>query len=137
MRGLRLITLAAIPVLVLSACSSSNASPTAGASASGAIKWFVGLGSGSKPENVQPQKDWVANYNKTNKDGIKITLEIVPNANAFDTLKTEIAAGNTPDIIGPIGVKGRAIFKGLLLDLTSEIAKQNFDLKQYDPGVIA
>jgi multiple sugar transport system substrate-binding protein len=137
MRGLRLVTLAAIPVLVLSACSSSAATTAPQQQSSGNVKWFVGLGSGSKPENVQPQKDWVANYNKTNKDGIHITLEIVPNANAFDTLKTEIAAGNTPDIIGPIGVKGRAIFKGLLLDLTSEISKQKFDLTQYDAGVIS
>lgn len=135
MRGLRLVTLAAIPVLVLSACSSSTA--TTAPQSSGNLRWFVGLGSGSKPENVQPQKDWVAKYNKDNKDGITIKLEIVPNANAFDTLKTQIAAGNTPDIIGPIGVKGRSIFKGLLLDLTSQIAKQNFDLNQYDANVIA
>jgi multiple sugar transport system substrate-binding protein len=135
MRGLRLITLAAIPVLVLSACSSSAAT-TAPNSSGGNLRWFVGLGGGTQPAQIQPQKDWVDNYNKTNKDGAKISLEIVTNANAFDTLKTEIAAGNAPDIIGPIGVKGRSIFKGLLLDLTSEIASQKFDLGQYDPNVI-
>jgi multiple sugar transport system substrate-binding protein len=136
MRGLRLITLAAIPVLVLSACSSSNASPTTQSAVTN-VKWFVGLGTGTSAAQIQPQDAWVNNYNSTNKDGIKITLDIVTNSDAFNTLKTDIAAGNAPDIIGPIGVKGRSIFKGLLLDLTSEIAKQKFDLAQYDPNVIA
>jgi multiple sugar transport system substrate-binding protein len=135
MRGLRLITLAAIPVLVLSACSSSNASPSA-AAAPGAVRWFVGLGSGTQPAQIDAQKAFVANYNSTNPDHITVKLEIVPNANATDVLKTEIAAGNAPDIIGPVGVKGRNGFEGLFLDLTSEIAKNNFDLTVFDSTLV-
>ncbi len=153
-RGLRLITLAAIPVLAISACSGAAATPTAApatqaatttptpapvtSAAPGAatVRWFVGLGSGTQPAQIDAQKAFVANYNSTNKDGITVKLEIVPNANAYDVLKTEIAAGNAPDIIGPVGVKGRNGFEGLFLDLTSEIAKNNFDLTVYDPTLV-
>jgi len=153
-RGLRLISLAAIPVLAISACTSSSATPTAAPPASTApqastapesaapatattVKWFVGLGSGTQPAQIQAQKDFVTYYNKLNKDGITIKLEIVPNANAYDTLKTEIAAKNAPDIIGPVGVKGRNSFAGIYLDLTAEIASNNFDMSVYDPGLVA
>jgi multiple sugar transport system substrate-binding protein len=153
MRGLRLITLAAIPVLVLSACSGSTATtaPAATSAAPAAItdvpgtplptgvvqvRWFVGLGGGTQPSQIDAQKAFVANYNKTNKDNISIKLEIVPNANAYDVLKTEIAAGNAPDIIGPVGVKGRNGFEGLFLDLTAEVAKNNYDLTASDPALV-
>jgi multiple sugar transport system substrate-binding protein len=147
MRGLRLITLAAIPVLVLGACSSTASTPSAAtaqsaaptavtSSAPGTIRWFVGLGSGTQPNQIDAQKTMVADYNKSNKDGITLTLEIVPNANAYDVLKTEIAAGNAPDIIGPVGVKGRNGFEGLFLDLTNEVAKNNYDLKSFPDALV-
>jgi multiple sugar transport system substrate-binding protein len=145
MRGLRLITLAAIPVLVFSACTTSNASPTAATASGsvapattppGAVRWFVGLGSGTQPNQIDAQKAFVENYNKTNKDGITVKLEIVPNANAYDVLKTEIAAGNAPDIIGPVGVKGRNGFEGLFLDLNSEITKNNYNLKDFPDALV-
>jgi multiple sugar transport system substrate-binding protein len=148
-RTLRLITLAAIPVLVLSACSTSSAStapsvapasagPAASVAApvSGTVKWFVGLGSGTQPNQIDAQKAFVASYNKSNKDGITIKLDIEPNASATDILKTQIAAGNAPDIIGPVGVKGRNGFEGLFLDLTQEIAKNNYDLKAFPDTLV-
>jgi multiple sugar transport system substrate-binding protein len=150
MRGLRLITLAAIPVLVLSACSSTAAttapSVAASAPASSAVastpvtpgvtvRWFVGLGGGTQPSQIDAQKKMVADYNANNADKITIKLEIVPNANATDVLKTEIAAGNGPDIIGPVGVKGRNGFEGLFLDLTSQIAANSYDMTRFDPAL--
>jgi multiple sugar transport system substrate-binding protein len=151
-RGLRLITLAAIPVLVLSACSSSAATtapttatvpstdpvvtPAPTVEGKVNLRWFVGLGSGTQPSQIAAQKKFVADYDANNKDNINLTLEIVPNANAYDVLKTEIAAGKAPDIIGPVGVKGRNGFEGLFLDLTSEISSQSFDLTAYDPTLV-
>jgi multiple sugar transport system substrate-binding protein len=138
---LRLVTLAAIPVLVISACSSTAATPSAstggGGNVSNTVRWFVGLGSGTQPAQIAAQKAFVASYNSSNPDGITVKLEIVPNANAYDVLKTEIAAGNGPDIIGPVGVKGRNGFEGLFLDLSSQITANNFDLSAYDPALVA
>jgi multiple sugar transport system substrate-binding protein len=151
-RGLRLITLAAIPVLVLSACSTatSTAGPSAtdqastGASAApsvavtlpGTVKWFVGLGSGTQPNQIADQNAFVANYNKTNKDGITIKLDIEPNATANAILKTDIVAGNIPDIIGPVGTAGRVEFQSQFLDLTTEIAKNNYNLKAFPDALV-
>lgn len=152
-RGLRLITLAAIPVLLLSACGESSATPskTPGASQSAAasqitgsqsaapgtvIRWFVGLGAGTESAQVAAEKAFVASYNQINKDGIVIRLEVVPSAYAYDTLKTEMASGNAPDIVGPVGVGDRRGFEGLFIDLSPEIAKFNYDLKAFPDELV-
>jgi len=147
MRGLRLITLAAIPALVLSACSSTAATPstvtpsgdvTPGPSIGGptvVVRWFVGLGSGTQPNQIEAQKTMVKAYNAS-QSKIYINLEIVPNANAYDILKTQIAAGNAPDIIGPVGVRGRNGFSGVFLDLAPEIAKFNYDTTKFPAALV-
>jgi multiple sugar transport system substrate-binding protein len=138
-RGLRLITLAAIPALVLSACNSSGASQTPGGGTPGpdkvVVRWFVGLGSGTQPNQIEAQKTFVKNYNASQKL-IYINLEIVPNTSAYDILKTEIAAGNAPDIIGPVGVRGRNGFAGVFLDLTSEISKYSYDTTKFPAALV-
>ena len=150
--GLRVITLAAISVLVLSACNStvpspsqapSTATPAPSASASPSaateavtIRWFVGLDLGTQSAQIDAEKAFVANYNSTNKDGITIKLEVVPTMAAADVLKNEMAAGNAPDIVGPVGVGGLNGFEGLFLDLTSAIKNANIDLTAYDPALV-
>ncbi len=47
----------------------------------------------------------------------------------------QIASGNPPDIIGPVGVEGLNIFLDNLLDLTPLIESENFDLAKYDPAL--
>jgi multiple sugar transport system substrate-binding protein len=100
------------------------------------VRWFVGLGSGTLMSQIEAQKAFVANYNASNKDGIAIQLEVVENSTAYEVLKTEMAAGNSPDIIGPVGVKGRNGFEGQFMDLTSEIQKNKVDLSAYDPALV-
>ena len=47
---------------------------------------------------------------------------------ANDALATEIASGNGPDIVGPVGIGGANAFHGQWLDLGPLIAKNNYDL---------
>ena len=101
------------------------------------IRWFVGLGSGTLTSQIENERAFVANYNADNKDGVAIELEVVANGNAYDVLKTEMAAGAAPDIIGPVGVGGRNGLGGAFLDLTQEIAKNKVDLAGYDPALVA
>ena len=110
-----------------------TSSPVAGRTT---VRWFVGLGSGTLMSQIEAQKAFVANYNATNKDGITIQLEAVENSTAAEVLRTEIAAGNAPDIVGPVGVIGRNGFSGAFLDLTDEIRKNNVDLTAYDSSVV-
>jgi ABC-type glycerol-3-phosphate transport system substrate-binding protein len=156
--GVRLISrtaaTVAVSVLALGACNSSNPTvtlpplttapptPTAAATTSGpvsgiTIRWFVGLDPhGTTPAQVDAEKAFVASYNKMNGDGITIKLEVEPATTAADVLKTEMANGNTPDIIGPVGFQSRIGFDGFFLDLTSEIERANVDMSAYDPAVV-
>ena len=151
--GVRLISLAAVSVLVLGACNSSSPTPTqapptqaqatptpaasSGPASAGTIHWFVGLDPlGTTTAQVEVEKAFVASYNKMNGDGITIKLEVEPAAAAADVLKSEMAAGNAPDIIGPAGIGSRIGFDDLFLDLTSEIEMNNVDMTAYDPSVV-
>jgi multiple sugar transport system substrate-binding protein len=77
----------------------------------------------------------VDDFNKS-QDRIYVALQIVDNTIASTTLATQIAAGNTPDIVGPVGTVGRATFDGNYLDLTPYIQASGMDLNVYDQAVV-
>lgn len=99
------------------------------------IRWFVGLGAGSDEPTFAAQEAVVEQFNAS-QDEIHLVLEIVDADVAADTLATQIAAGNAPDVVGPVGVKGRDGFKGAWLDLTDLIATTNYDLTDFDPALV-
>jgi multiple sugar transport system substrate-binding protein len=99
------------------------------------IRWFVGLGAGSDEGTFAPQQAVVDDFNAS-QDRIELVLEIVDNDVAYDTLATQIAAGNAPDIVGPVGIRGRDSFKGAWLDLQPLIDSTNYDLSDYDPALV-
>lgn len=99
------------------------------------IRWFVGLGAGTDAPLIAGQQAIVDEFNASQSD-IKLTLEVVDNAQAFDVLATQIAAGNAPDIVGPMGVRGRESFPGVWLDLSSLIESNSYDLSDFDPALI-
>jgi multiple sugar transport system substrate-binding protein len=67
---------------------------------------------------------------------VYLSLQIVDNKVASTTLATQIAAGNVPDVVGPVGTVGRATFEGNWLDLSDLIQATNFDLSVYEPSVV-
>ena len=99
------------------------------------IRWFVGLGAGSDEGTFAPQQAVVDDFNAS-QDEIEMVLEIVDNDVAYDTLATQIAAGNAPDIVGPVGIRGRDTFKGAWLDLAPYIEEYDYDLGDYDPALV-
>ncbi len=66
-----------------------------------------------------------------NKDKAYISLEIYDNKVATNILKTQIAAGNAPDIIGPVGVEGLNLFIDQLADLQPLIDSTSYDMSRY------
>jgi multiple sugar transport system substrate-binding protein len=99
------------------------------------IRWFVGLGTGTNPEQVAVQEEVVADFNAS-QDEIELVLEIVPYESARDTLSTQIASGAGPDIVGPVGWGGSNDFYGQWLDITPYIESSGFDLSVFDPALV-
>jgi multiple sugar transport system substrate-binding protein len=99
------------------------------------IRWFVGLGTGTNPEQVEVQEEVVADFNAS-QDNIELVLEIVPFDSARDTLSTQIASGAGPDIVGPVGWGGSNDFFGQWLDLAPYIESSGFDTSIFDPALI-
>ena len=101
------------------------------------VRWYVGLGAGTDPPVIPLQQELVDEFNATKPAGENITikLDIAPEADQGATLlQTQLAGGNPPDIVGPVGVKGAAQFFGGWLDLTAYLA--DYDLSDYDPSLV-
>jgi multiple sugar transport system substrate-binding protein len=159
-----LIALVGVVAIVASACggTTTSAAPSAGAPTAAAVasatpppavtpaplppnepgpnggvvvQWFVGLGAGGQPQQLQAEADFVNAFNAGQKD-VYISLQIYNNNVAANILKTQIAAGNAPDIIGPVGVEGLNLFRDQLLDLQPLIDKTAYSVPGVDPGLV-
>src|SRR5262249_21709608 len=53
-----------------------------------------------------------------------------------DGVGTEIASGNGPDIVGPVGIGGANAFHGQWLDLGPLIQKNSYDLSGFPPDAV-
>lgn len=99
------------------------------------VRWYVGLGAGTDAPLVAAQQAIADDFNAS-QDAIELVLEIVDNEQAYDVLSTQIAAGNAPDIVGPMGIRGRASFPNAWLDLSDLIESTNYDLSDFDPALV-
>ncbi|HEX7587257.1 MAG TPA: sugar ABC transporter substrate-binding protein [Anaerolineae bacterium] len=101
------------------------------------VSWFIGLGTGSQPDQVTYEKNWVDKFNKSQKD-VCLTLNVVFNVgqNSYDALRAMIAGGNSPDIVGPVGKAGRASFQGGWADVAPLAQAAGYDLTKYDPALL-
>jgi multiple sugar transport system substrate-binding protein len=137
--------------LVLAACGTQGASPEPSTSAGGGesseapasaaagepveIEWFVGLGTGENEEQIPTEEAVVEAFNAAN-PGIHLTLTVVDNTEASTTLATRIAAGDAPDIIGPVGIRGLQSFGDQLLDIGPYIESSGIDLSEIPQALI-
>jgi len=99
------------------------------------IRWSVGAGTGADPAQIPIENEVVADFNAS-QDKIKLILEVIPNASAQDTLATEFAAGNGPDVVGPIGWVGSNTFYGQWLDIAPYMEATNYDTSKFEPALV-
>jgi len=132
-----------------SAGQSTAAQPSAGTSAAASpstaatvppggpitIKWFCCLGGGDDPSQLKVEAQVVKDFNASHPN-IKLVFDHAAYSGARDALATEIASGNGPDVVGPVGVGGSEAFHGQWLDLDPLIKKNNYDLSQYGKGAV-
>jgi multiple sugar transport system substrate-binding protein len=99
------------------------------------IRWFIGLGTGTDAGQVDIEQKVIEAFNASHPK-IQLIPEAITYSAARDILSTEIASGNPPDIVGPVGVGGAEAFHGQWLDLSDLIKKNNYDLSQFDKGAV-
>ncbi len=99
------------------------------------VQWFVGLGAGGQPEQIEAQEAVVEEFNASH-DDIELELILADNTVAYDTLSTLIASGDSPDIIGPVGIRGSNAYAGQWLDLEPLIESTGYDLSRFDPALV-
>jgi multiple sugar transport system substrate-binding protein len=100
------------------------------------IRWFIGLGAGGNPEEVEKEEAFVEAFNAKYGDKYKLVMDVVANETAYDVLKTQIASGDVPDIVGPVGVRGLWSFEGAWLDLAPYIDATGYDLSDFNSALV-
>lgn len=152
---LTLLSLLMVASFVLAACG-GGAAPTAAPADTGAeaeedggvmveaetaqtdrvqIYWYIGLGAGAQPQQIPLQREFVEKFNDS-QDRIQLIMIVVDNQFARDNLTAQIAAGNAPDIVGPVGTEGRGFFPGAFLDLQPLVDQFDYDTSDIDPAFL-
>ena len=126
---------ALLMIVAMFAAAVPNSAPVAKAQDPVTITWFVGLGTGGQPEQIEVQEKVVADFNESH-DNIELEIVIVDNDVAPDTLSTLIASGDAPDIVGPVGNTGSNRFAGNWLDLEPLVESTGYDLSPYTEAAV-
>jgi multiple sugar transport system substrate-binding protein len=100
------------------------------------VRLFVGLGGGTDLAAIAVEESIIKDFNAS-QDTIQGILEVIPHSAGRDTLATEIAAGNGPDLVGPVGWAGSNEFYGQWLDLTDLIKSSKLDTSIWDPALVS
>ena len=123
-------TEAPTPLVTPAPIANDRPAPTAASSSAGSSALARAASRSRSPR----RPTFVADYNDSQKD-VYISLEIYDNKVAANILKTQIAAGNAPDIIGPVGVEGLNLFIDQLADLQPLIDSTGYDMSKYPPAL--
>jgi multiple sugar transport system substrate-binding protein len=91
---------------------------------------FVGLGTGTSPDQVERQNALAAKYNAEHTD-IQIEFLIAPNDEAGQRLITMISGGNAPQLVGPNGTSTIADYLEAWADITPFLEAENFDTSDF------
>ncbi len=100
------------------------------------VTWFVGLGTGTDPQQITAEKALVDKFNAS-QTAINLVINISPSyATSLDAIRTLIASGNPPDIVGPVGVGGSNELADQWMDLKPLMDKNKYDLSEFDPSLV-
>lgn len=98
------------------------------------VTWFIGFGLGAQPDHIILEKELADEFNRS-QNKIWLVLDIAPaNSDATKLLKDQIASGNGPDIVGPIGWGRANAFYGQWLDLKPYL--EQYNTSDFDPNLV-
>lgn len=108
---------------------------TSPAGAKTRVVFFIGMGTGSDPDQIKAQEALVAEFNQSHGD-IEVEILIVPHDSAPERFLAMVSGGNPPDVVGPIGIANVAQFYDVWTDVTPLIEADALDLTDfYGPAV--
>jgi multiple sugar transport system substrate-binding protein len=100
------------------------------------VTWFVGLGAGWLPDQIKVERSVVDEFNKS-QDKIWLVLDVAPSSHtAFDIIKSNMASGRAPDVVGPVGWSGANFLNGQWLDMAPYIKESNYDTSVFNPNLV-
>lgn len=96
---------------------------------------FIGMGTGTDPDQIAAQEDMQERFNSTH-DDIEVEFLIVPHDEAPERFLAMLSGGNAPQLVGPNGISTVAQFFDAWTDVTPFIEADNLDLSDfYGPAV--
>jgi len=142
MRRLRRLLGIAIIVGLLSGSCAAPMAPTGditsqpgGADGRTKVTIFVGMGTGTDPDQIKAQEELAAKFNSGH-ERIEVEFLIVPHEQAGERFLAMAAGGNAPQLVGPNGISTVAQFFDSWADVTPFIEAENFDTSDfYGPAV--
>jgi multiple sugar transport system substrate-binding protein len=125
--------------LFLSACGAGQSPGASGSGATGDVvelTWYCCLGTGEDAEAQLPVENRIVDEFNASHPNIHLTFEVITYEEARGTLATRLAAGEAPDVVGPVGIGGAEAFHGEWLNLTPYIESSGFDLSKYEQAAV-
>ncbi|MCU0511961.1 MAG: extracellular solute-binding protein [Anaerolineae bacterium] len=91
---------------------------------------FVGLGTGTDPDQITQQEALAERFNAAH-DSIEIEFLIVPHDEAPTRLLAMLSGGNAPQLVGPNGISTIARFFDAWADITPFMEAEGFDTADF------
>ncbi len=91
---------------------------------------FVGMGTGTDPDQIDAQEALAEEFNSTH-DDIEIEFLIVPHEEARERYLAMLSGGDAPELVGPNGVETIAEFLDTWVDIRPFIEAENFDMSDF------
>lgn len=131
-----------IAIFALGACTSgdtpaeeTDAPDTAATGEKAKVTIFIGMGTGTDPDQIAAQEALEEEFNSTH-DDIELDFLIVPNDEAGERFLAMLSGGNAPQLVGPNGISTVAQFFDAWEDVTPYIERDNLDTSDfYGPAV--
>ena len=96
---------------------------------------FVGLGTGTDPEQIEAENVIAEKFNSTH-NNIEIEFLITPYEQSIEKFQAMVSGGTAPQLVGPLGVETVGQFLDVWEDLTPYIERDSYDTSDfYGPAV--
>lgn len=126
----KVFVLMTVASMLLVACGAGSATEAPAAGEKAKVVVFVGLGTGTDPDQIAAQEALAKKFNDSH-DNIEMEFLIVPNDEALERFLAMVAGDNAPQLVGPHGISSIAQFKDQWEDITPFIERDQYDMSDF------